>query len=154
MKIMKNFLVLLMLVAYATTANAQSSHNWFKNTPAAVNIFMQNNHPDVSNINMAALPGECYVVEFQDGEKECMYKINNEGTIIDKEKEIMVHELPENVIKNAQILGKIKYAWKIEKQQGETLYLVELRKMFKTKDLIFDEAGNTVNSEADLALLF
>ena len=142
---MKNLLIVLIAIMGFVGLHAQKKAGTVQAPAAAKEAFMKV-HPHVTG-NWEK-EGDNYEVEFKESGKSMSCVLTANGDILETETTIAVSELPAAVrsyIAQHYKAVKVTEAASIVKSDGSMLYEAEI----KGKDVLFDAAGNVINSKKD-----
>ena len=150
---MKLIIYIIFALTVTISVNAQSNSRLpFKDAPIAINNFMLG-YPNVNIVDYSDLKNGNFLVYFYNEGKEMVFKIDNEGKLIQKETRISAAEIPVDLHTKFKQEGNFRNAWFIEKNNGEILYLVEFKKKLKFYDQVYNINGNKIPNEDYLASL-
>ena len=123
-------------------------HLAISGVPDAVREAFRKSFPNATEVKWTKESGSSYEAEFkmEGNEISALYSI--EGTLKEIENEIKITDLPAAVVNGVKLATggkKIREASRIYRTADKTtVYETEIRKGFKSKDLLFDESGNLI----------
>jgi hypothetical protein len=128
---MKNIFSLMLLVAYVS-AQAQTM------VPVVVGKAFAKKFPDAKNIKWGKENAKEYEANFKLNNVNMSANYDLQGNLKETEKEILVKELPDEVVKAIQkkyVKAVIYEADKIEKQDGKIIYETDIKINGRKKEL-------------------
>jgi len=137
--IMKKLLLVMVIVVYSVSINAQEIK-----VPVKVKDTFTKIYPKATNVKWEKESKNEYEVNFKNGNDEISVVLDKEGNLRETETEIEINNLPEKVlqyVKEKYSDHKITEAAKIVDNKGKTTFEAQITKGKSKKDLIFTEDG-------------
>ncbi|MFA7043117.1 MAG: PepSY-like domain-containing protein [Bacteroidales bacterium] len=149
---MKKVMFITLLALISTNAIAQKNEekeDQKVNAPTVVIKAFQKDYPKVTKVNWVT-EGNDFEAEFKLNGKETSANYDKTGKRVETELEIKKEQLPANAlcyIKKYFSTYKVLEAFKVTDAKNAVSYEVEISKIGKSLDLIFDAKGNFLKKD-------